>query len=779
MKKRLLSLSLAICLMLTMLPTTATAATNQSEIVKNAITYYISKYNSSFGSSYNGKAWGCCAFCNYVWKGVFGKDFYANKHTTVNSSSATSNIYGFLSNNHAKTGDVLWCHTDSNSITHYMIILAYDSKGVWLSDGKGTGVLWHNNEKISYDDVNYKKYFGGNCKLRLYKVNDALWNSVSKNYANLPAPASPNIGGSSQNTTKLTVSSTISGKWSVTIPANYKLVCYDSADATRSSTYYIAAKTESYKLTCTQKATLSNGKTRYFFVSGDNKNLWFDYTSGMSVVPGTSTDVKSYTVTFDANEGSVGQRTKMVVAGNAIGSMPIPVRAGYIFLGWCTAKEGSGLVVNEYNFTVNQNQTLYALWKMEQTPAYAVTFNPNGGSVSQSSKSVTSGQKYGTLPTPSRNGYTFDGWFTSANGGTQITAATTVNLTGNQTLFAHWSEDKQTYTLYFDPDGGSVDITSKKVTYGEYYGELPTPYREGYKFEGWYSGRNGTGSPRWPVIYVTTKSDETVYAHWSLIDTRIRVHFDTNGGPDHSYLNYYESNDTYGNLPSTEWAGYIFEGWYTKPTGGTKIYSTTKLIQDSEHTLYAHWTEEETPPEPSTLTISGLRVTVSNRKIQASASVTSNYDLMDFSYGDGANSGGAGFVGKNRKTFEYTYEMDYRNRAYVEGGIYTFQLTCTDMSGKSVTATYDYYLPGPNEPQYFSCNVRIFCVNGKTVNLYNNPGDSSRVDYFSLGQSVGSTFGVYMPDGTTWYRVSVTSKGNVITVWLKYESDKMTVRNLG
>lgn len=82
------------------------------------------------------------------------------------------------------------------------------------------------------------------------------------------------------------------------------------------------------------------------------------------------------------------------------------------------------------------------------------------------------------------------------------------------------------------------------------------------------------------------------------------------------------------------------------------------------------------------------------------------------------------------------------------------------------------------EESYFSCNVGIFCVNGKTVNLYNNPGDSARVDYFSLGQSVGSKYGVNMPDGSTWYQVSVTSKGNVITVWLKYESDKMTIRNL-
>lgn len=578
----------------------------------------------------------------------------------------------------------------------------------------------------------------------------------------------------------ISISSLVSGEWSVTVPANYKLVCYDSANATKSSTYYIAAKTAPYKLSCTQKATLSNGKTRYFFVSGDNKNLWFDFTNAMDVPSDTVSyiitfnanggsvsqssksvaagqrygslpmpsrngytfegwftsasggtqiteastvsltsnrtlyahwkinTVSTYTVTFDPNGGSVYPSSKVLAVGTALTNMPTPTRSGYTFLGWAMDKidpDGSGVsvttIIADGVWTFDKDITLYAFWEKAASPTYTVSFDPNGGSISQNSKTVTYGSNYGTLPTPTRNGYTFDGWYTSD--GSLVTSNVTVRLTYNQTLYAHWSENKQTYTLYFDPDGGSVDITSKQVTYGEYYGELPTPYREGYKFEGWRTGRNGTGSLRVSGKYVTTKSDETVYAHWSLIDTRIRVHFDTNGGPDHGYLYYYEPNDTYGNLPhaewggnlpSTEWAGYIFEGWYTKPTGGTKINTTTKLIQDSEHTIYAHWTKEEIPPEPSTLTISGLRVTVSDGKIRASATVTSNYDLMDFTYSNGAAGGGMGSVGKNRKTFEYTYEVDYTSLAYAGAGTYTFWLTCTDMSGNSVTATYNYYLPG-------------------------------------------------------------------------------------
>lgn len=74
---------------------------------------------------------------------------------------------------------------------------------------------------------------------------------------------------------------------------------------------------------------------------------------------------------------------------------------------------------------------------------YTVTFNANGGTIDNASKTVTSGESYGTLPVPTRSGYTFDGWYTSANGGTKVTASTTANLTTDQTLYAHWTQERE------------------------------------------------------------------------------------------------------------------------------------------------------------------------------------------------------------------------------------------------------------------------------------------------------------------------------------------------
>lgn len=68
-----------------------------------------------------------------------------------------------------------------------------------------------------------------------------------------------------------------------------------------------------------------------------------------------------------------------------------------------------------------------------------VSFNANGGSCSTSNKTVIYGNSYDTLPTPTRNGYTFNGWYTAASGGTKITSSTTVTATSNHTLYAHWT----------------------------------------------------------------------------------------------------------------------------------------------------------------------------------------------------------------------------------------------------------------------------------------------------------------------------------------------------
>lgn len=151
------------------------------------------------------------------------------------------------------------------------------------------------------------------------------------------------------------------------------------------------------------------------------------------------------------------------------------------------------------------------------TPAsvtYPVTFNPNGGTVSTKSKNVTIGKTYGTLPTPTRTGYDFDGWYTQETGGTKVTATTSVGTNPPTTLYAHWIGKKYTVTL--DANGGTVSMASRTATYGSEYPALPAPTREGgYSFDGWYTQKTG-GTKVDDNTTVTTAANHTLYAHWHL-----------------------------------------------------------------------------------------------------------------------------------------------------------------------------------------------------------------------------------------------------------------------
>ena len=128
----------------------------------------------------------------------------------------------------------------------------------------------------------------------------------------------------------------------------------------------------------------------------------------------------------------------------------------------------------------------------EVTSTEQVILAPTGGTVSLTSKTVTYGDSYGSLPTPTRPGYTFDGWFTAKTGGEKITSASKVTTFGVHTLYARWTPRQ--YTVTFDSNGGTVSTTSKTVTYGETYASprvLPEPTYPGHTFDGWYTTKTG------------------------------------------------------------------------------------------------------------------------------------------------------------------------------------------------------------------------------------------------------------------------------------------------
>ena len=221
----------------------------------------------------------------------------------------------------------------------------------------------------------------------------------------------------------------------------------------------------------------------------------------------------------------------------------------------------------------------------------SVGFDVNGGELTSGLvKFVTYGSAYGTLPTPTRTDYTFDGWYTAASGGTLVTDSTVVTATDNHTLYAHWTEVPETMTVTFEANGGTVSPASKSVTSGSAYGTLPTPTRTGYTFDGWYTAAMG-GSQVTAASVVAVRFDHTLYAHWT--GGNITVTFNANGGTVSPSSKTVRLGDCYGSLPFASKTGYYFWGWYTAADGGTEV--TPNDRPSAAITLYAHWYEYVMP----------------------------------------------------------------------------------------------------------------------------------------------------------------------------------------
>lgn len=295
-------------------------------------------------------------------------------------------------------------------------------------------------------------------------------------------------------------------------------------------------------------------------------------------------ELKSYTVTWNANGGTVSPASVSKTHGSTLGTLPTPTRAAtaeysYTFAGWFTAASGGTQISS--TTTVTGNVTYYAHWTATKR-SYTATFNGNGGSTpSPSSITKEYNTALGTLPTCSRTGYTFLGWYTASSGGTKI--STTTVVTKDITYYAQWSINS--YTLTFNPNGGTVTPTSKNLEYNSAYGTLPIPTRASdaqytYTFAGWYTA--ATGGTQVTAATKMAAKDTTVYAHWTSNTRSYTVSYQTTYGT----LNRTSQSIAYNSKGSctltmpdnTAEFTYTFVGWYTAANGGgTKVGSKLTL----------------------------------------------------------------------------------------------------------------------------------------------------------------------------------------------------------
>lgn len=335
---------------------------------------------------------------------------------------------------------------------------------------------------------------------------------------------------------------------------------------------------------------------------------WDDFNS-MADISGTEvksficeTDINEFSINYHLNGGkNASDNPTTYIADNNIvfgntavsGSTLIknPTKEHYIFKGWYTAENGGEKY--ESNKKYSGNLELYARWEAQKEQ---VTFNGNGGTISGSStKEVAYGTAYGTLPTATRTGHTFLGWYTASENGKKVDSTTICQDTGM--LYAHWK--KSVYTVNLDANGGKTNAVSKTVTYDEVYGTFPDVERPGYTFKGWYTEKSG-GNKVDAKSIVNIAKNHTLYAQW--VPLSYELEFDANGGTIEGNTKQEGLyNTVYGKLPEAKKDGYTFLGWFTAKTGGSQITAST--LCTGNLTVYAHWEKDASHVHSYTETI--------------------------------------------------------------------------------------------------------------------------------------------------------------------------------
>lgn len=350
--------------------------------------------------------------------------------------------------------------------------------------------------------------------------------------------------------------------------------------------------TSSTNIAMGEKYSLPTPERKYYSFDG-----WYTEKNGGTKV--TSSDVmstgerhtlyahwtvKSVTVTYDAGSGNVTGDTNVKYNLGTEYGKKLATRTGYTFMGWYTKANGSGTKVLETDIVTDEKEhTLYAYWSNK---AITITLDPRSGTLSERSIKAEYDKEYGTLPTPERKGYTFEGWYTSASGGDRVTEFSVCKDEKDATLYARWAN--QQFNVYFNSNGGSCSTNNKTVTYNISYGDLPSATRTGYTFAGWYTECSGGRNVNQNTTY-TDINDTTLYAHWN--KNSYTVTFDANGGSCSTGRITVKYDDSYGGLPTPSYFRHTFAGWYTSRSGGSKIESGSIFRETRNITLYAHWND--------------------------------------------------------------------------------------------------------------------------------------------------------------------------------------------
>ena len=386
----------------------------------------------------------------------------------------------------------------------------------------------------------------------------------------------------------------------------------------------------------------------------------------------TLTADKLYTVTMDTAGGDPIRPIQYTVESEAF-QLPIPVRTGYIFLGWT----GEGITEPQKTMEIPQgstgDRTYTANWQVIE---YTVTLDVSGGDPLDPITYTV--ETPVILPTPTSTGYTFLGWTGEGETTPQPTVVLPKGTTGDKAYTANWKVI--TYTIALGANGGE-DLAAISYTIESDPIKLPTPERKGYEFMGWI-GDGIDGAQPEVIIPTGSTGDRTYIALWRVIAYFIELR--QSSGNWMQNIPYTVEEEVKLPIPTRE--GYEFIGWVGEDIIDAQINVTIPRGSTGFRLYAAHWTLEN---YTITLDTSGgnaldnIRYTVKSDPIILPTPTRNGYEFSGWT-GEGittpqteviipTGSTGNKAYTANWKAIEYTITLDTNGGPVVSPIKYTVE----------------------------------------------------------------------------------------------------------
>lgn len=377
----------------------------------------------------------------------------------------------------------------------------------------------------------------------------------------------------------------------------YKFTPSSSGEYTFESTGSIDSKVTIYKADGTEigsdddSGESSNFKKTLSLTSGTTyyiKAFAYSSKTGTYSFKVTKNTPASYTVSFNANGGSVSPTSVIVTAGNSA-TLPTPAKKYTLSYnanngsgapssqsvsvsckGWSTSNTASSASYScGSSYKPTTNITLYAVW-------YS-----NGSATISSTK-------------PTRSGYTFLGWSTSSSASSaSYSSGSSISISSNTTLYAVWKKNPTTsYTVNYNANGGSVSPSSATVTAGNSV-TLPTPSKTATIT---YNANGGSGAPSSQNVSLSCSG-------WSTSSTASSASYSCGSSYKPTanttlYAVWGKGTTTLSSTKPTR-AGYTFLGWANdKNATSAEFQSGTKVSLKDNVTIYAIWKADTSTPVP-------------------------------------------------------------------------------------------------------------------------------------------------------------------------------------